>query len=193
MYKYLASLNQNNFVVCFAMLPFTQTIGTTLRAFFYHVLEYHDQSRSFDLSPVAQKEYLNGDFDGKRKQIFEKKQRKNNVLKKKGVLPPEYAVHYIEQEFDAVRYFTEVVVYFMVCIIMDTAHFTHHSCLCTFNCRWTGSVLQLIQGKFELACTLYLLNIIWFNQLLIFSGTLFRWDDSLRIISLRHPIERHFS
>ena len=94
------------------------TPGTTLRAFFYHVLEYHDQSRSFDLSPVAQNEYHNGKFDGTpRKKIFENKQRKNNVLKKKGVLPPEYAVHYIEQEFDAVRYFIEVVVYFIVCIL----------------------------------------------------------------------------
>lgn len=28
--------------------------GTTLRSFFYHVFEYHDQSRTFELSPVAQ-------------------------------------------------------------------------------------------------------------------------------------------
>jgi len=114
--------------------------GTSLRTFFFTVLEYHDQSRTFDLSPVAAEFFESGAYENSRggefrKGFFENKkaktQKKNQRRGRRGRKDRTYEVHYVEQEFDA----------------MD------------WQCPSTDP----------------------------------RWKDSLRIITLRHPIERHFS
>mmetsp|Transcript_8961 Transcript_8961/g.16417 ORF Transcript_8961/g.16417 Transcript_8961/m.16417 type:complete len:921 (-) Transcript_8961:271-3033(-) len=114
--------------------------GTSLRSFFFNVLEYHDQSRTYDLSPVAKAGFASGELDRKKggrahRQIYEshKKQtaRKEKRKKNRGGPTSGYNVHYVEQEFDA----------------MD------------WQCSNNDP----------------------------------RWNDSMHIITLRHPIERHLS
>ena len=87
--------------------------GTSLRAFFFNVLEYHDQSRTFDLSPVAKAGFASGEMDRKKggrafRKIYEnhkiKTARKERRKKNRGGETSGYNVHYVEQEFDAVRF-----------------------------------------------------------------------------------------
>ena len=117
--------------------------GTTLRAFLYHALEHHHQSRTFDLSPLAQANYDDEIGNGKwkkqrggrfHKRYYDtKKNRTAKILKEYGSNKPktEYTIQYVEQEYDAMHW---------QCPEVDP-----------------------------------------------------RWKDSLRIITIRHPIERHLS
>ena len=82
--------------------------GTTLRSFLYNVFEYHDQSRSFDLSPVASAAAASGVWESKyqwKGNMFQYKKKKTafNNKRRKGS-KSNYTVHYIEQEFDAVGF-----------------------------------------------------------------------------------------
>lgn len=109
--------------------------GTTLRAFFYNALEYHNQSRSFDLSPHAQAMYedveekWNEDRGGSYKKHYYDvhKQKTAKIQKAQGERKSGYNVHYIEQEFDAVSVYhldSRSTITNIDCLIIKTLVYT---------------------------------------------------------------------